>query len=176
MALYGIDSEEVTIRRFGRNDDFTGYFTEETVATPEMLNVRGRESVMIVAEYREPIAQKRTVNEVVCYGDKTAVPLTEATFTINVPQEQKIEYAELRVGLVRPPELSQSPVITLNGNALEVPLEDCADRLTDREYATTKLVQVNPADLQAVNTISVSFVDGTEGFVGSAVIRAAVKQ
>ena len=55
-----------------------------------------------------------------------------------------------------------------------MPLEDCADRLDKGEYGTTKLVYLDPADLLAENTVAVSFPDGEQGAVGTAVIRVAV--
>lgn len=58
---------------------------------------------------------------------------------------------------------------------LVVPLEQCADRLTEKgkDYATCKLVRLDPAALQKVNTIAVSFPDGKPGAVGAVVIRTA---
>jgi hypothetical protein len=174
VSLYGIDAKTVEIRRFGRNADFTAYFTSEKIATPEQLEVAGREAVMIVADLGRPVAEKKAVNEIVCYGDKMMIPLKMATFKISVPQDKPIDYAVLRVGLTRTSDLSHAAIITLNGKALEVPLEDCADRLNAGEYGTTKLVNLNPVDLLAENTVTISFPDGEQGFVGTAVIRAAV--
>ncbi|MEO0796237.1 MAG: beta-agarase [Verrucomicrobiota bacterium] len=175
IDLYGITTPTVNVRSLGRNENFTMSYGEETVDTPKTLTVAGRESLMIVADYGSAIAETSTVNELVCYGDDVAKPLSEATFTVQVPQDREIDYAQLRVAVTRPPEASQEPVITLNGKALEVPLEDSAERYTDLEYASTKLIYVDPAELQEVNTVAVSFPDGDDGAVGSVVIRAAVQ-
>ncbi|VGO23488.1 beta-agarase [Pontiella sulfatireligans] len=174
VSLYGIDAKQVEVRRFGRNADFTAYYTEETVPVPEALELAGREAVMIVADFGGTIQEKGKVNEIACYGDKVIVPMKKAEFKIKVPVEKQIDYAVLRVGLTRKTESSKAAVITLNGKPLDVPLEDCADRLADGEYGTTKMVYLNIADLQAENTVSVSFPDGDDGVVGTAVIRAAV--
>lgn len=176
INLYGLGARTVEIRRFGRNADFTAAYSEETVAAPSELVLAGREAVMIVADYSQPVKQQKSVNEVVCYGDKVAQLMADASFTIKVPVAEDIDYAQLRIGLTRAPDASRSPIVTLNGKIIEVPLEDCADRFVDKEYAVTKLVYVNPADLREENIVSVSFADGTDGAVGSAVMRVAVQQ
>jgi hypothetical protein len=176
VALHGMDVLEVEIRRLGRNADFSGRYTEVKESLPEWLTVDGLEAVMIVADFDQPVVATSSVNEVVCYGDKTAVPLAEAEFRIRVPKEEEIDYAVLRIGLTRGVGLEHNPVVKLNGKALDIPLEDCAVRLEDREYATTKLIPVDPAELLAENTVSVSFPDGSEGAVGTVVFRVAVKE
>lgn len=176
VNLSGIKTDRVNIRRIRRNKDFTMNYTEETIDTPEAMVLDGRESIMIVADYGKPVAEKRAVNEVVCYGDKVAQPVEAATFKIQVPVAKKIEYAQLRIGLTRSPEAGKEPIVLLNGNPVEMPLEDCAERFVDKEYAITKLVYLNPADLQAENTVTVSFPDGNDGAIGTVVIRAAVKK
>jgi hypothetical protein len=165
----------VELRRLGRNADFTGRYTEQTVATPESLTLEGLEAVMLIADFGRPVEAKSSVNEIVCYGDKVAVPLRDAEFKIRVPVEKEIDYAVLRIGLTRTAGLRRDPVVMLNGKKLDVPLEDCAGRLEEKEYAATKLIPLNPADLRAENRVRVSFPDGDSGAVGTAVIRAAVK-
>lgn len=174
VALHGIGADQVEIRRFGRNDDYTAYFREETISTPETLELAGREAVMIVADLGGRISEKKKVNEIVCYGDKVAVPLAKAQFKIKVPVGKKVDYAVLRLGLTRPTGMSHEVIIKLNGKQLDVPLEDCADRLSKGEYGTTKMVYLNPAHLRAENMVTVKFPDGDEGAVGTAVIRVAV--
>lgn len=89
----------------------------------------------------------------------------------------KIDHAWLRVGISRPQEGSPEVEIALNGHPLAVPLEQCAERLTEKgkDYASCKLVRLDLAALQEVNTITVSFPDGKPAAVGSVVIRAAYK-
>ncbi|WOO43690.1 beta-agarase [Rubellicoccus peritrichatus] len=175
VDLYGIETPTVEVRSLSRNNDFTTNYSEKTIDTPEVLTVAGRESLMIIADYGSAIKATGSVNEIVCYGDDVAKPLEEATFTINVPTDNEIDYAQLRVAVSRSPEASREPVITLNGKTLDVPMEDSAERYTDKEYAMTKLIYLDPADLEAVNTVTVSFPDSNEGAVGSAVIRVAAK-
>lgn len=175
VSLKGINAGSVELRRLGRNADFTGLYTEETITMPESMTLEGLEAVMLIADFEHPIEEDSFVNEIVCYGDKVAVPLRDAEFRIKVPVEKEIDYAVLRIGLTRTAGLRRDPVVTMNGKRLEVPLEDCAERLEEKEYATTKLIPLNPADLRAENRVRVSFPDGDSGAVGTAVIRAAVK-
>ncbi|MEO0795503.1 MAG: beta-agarase [Verrucomicrobiota bacterium] len=175
VDLYGIEADTVKVRRFGRNKDYTAYYTEDEISTPETLKVAGRESMVVIAEYDEPILETAAVNEVVCYADKTRQPLKDATFNITVPVDEEIDYAVLRVAMTRPSGMSHEPTIIFNGKVLEVPLEDAADRFDKGEYGTTKFIQLDPADLLAENTVTVGFSDSGEGAVGAAVIRAGVK-
>lgn len=177
VVLEGIATDEVELRRFGRNEDFTAYLDESNEPTPHQLEIAGRETIVLVADYGTEIAETSTVNEVNCYGDRTRVFLSEgADFKVKVPVEKEIEYAVLRVGLTRPSGSNPDPVITLNGQELDVPLEDAADRFDKGEYAMTKMVYLEPDQLLEENTINVSFDDGDDGAVGSVVIRAAVRE
>lgn len=176
VDLSGISTENVEVRRLGRNTDFTAFYSEDTIPTPETLTLAGRESVMIVAEADEPIQQKRVVNELVCYGDKVVQPMQDAVFSVRIPQDEPIDYAQLRIGVTRSPDALKTPVVRFNGIVLDVPMEDCAERFVDREYAMTKLLPLDPTLIKAANTVSVSFADGSDGAVGSVVIRAAVKE
>lgn len=175
-SLWGINAPKIDIRRFGRNEDQTAYYNEETIKTPSSLELAGRETVVMIADLSAPIREHRSVNEISCYGDKTRVPLSNAEFTIRTPVNKPMEYAVLRVALTRPNGMSYEPKITLNGKELDVPLEDCADRLERGEYGSTKLIYIDPDDLRAKNRVKISFDDGDEGVVGTVVIRVAVKQ
>lgn len=174
IDLKGINTKSIDLRRLGRAADFTSSYREQTIATPPQFVIESREAVLMIADFGQPVPERRAVDEVVCYGDKVAQPMKEARFTIKTPTDRSIQYAQLRIGLTRAPEFEQTPVVTLNGKRLNVPLEDSADRFVDREYATTKLIFLRPSDLKAVNTVSVSFADGDNGAVGTAVIRAAL--
>ena len=175
-GLAGAVGQRVTLRRLGRNADFTGFYHERSVDTPAELELAGRESVLIVAELPgDASAEAQRVDERVFYADRITQPLATATFTFSAPTDTTIDYAQLRIGLERPVDAAKSPAVTLNGTALDVPLEDCADRMTnDKQYATTKLIPVDPALLKAENTVVVSFADGDAGHVGTVVLRAAV--
>jgi hypothetical protein len=175
VDLKGLTVKDVTLRKMGRNSDFSGMYTEQSISLPEGLQIRGLETVLLHVEFGQPILEKRRVYETVCYGDKVAVPLDEATFMVDVPVQKKIDYAQMRVGLTRSAGLDRNPIITINGKQVKVPLEDCAERLEEKEYATTKIFLVDVDDLTARNQISITFPDQNEGSVGSVVIRAAIK-
>ena len=175
VDLKGLDVEGITLRRMGRHADFSGTYTEQSIPLPEGLQIRGLETVLLHADFGQPIPEKRRVYETVCYGDKVTVPLADATFMVDVPVQKKIDYAQVRVGLTRSAGLDRNPIITINGKQVEVPLEDCAERLEEKEYATTKIFLVNVDDLRARNQISITFADQNDGSVGSVVIRAAIK-
>lgn len=168
----------MSIRRFGRNADLTPYLTEEAQMPVTELALKPREAVLLRAEFVTPVAENRIVNEVSCYGDKVATKVNDKVkITVKIPDLDKIDHAWLRVGISRPQEGSPEVEIALNGNPLAVPLEQSAERLTEKgkDYASCKLVRLDLAALQEVNTITVSFPDGKPGAVGSVVIRAAYK-
>jgi len=179
VDIDGLKSPKITIRRLGQNQDFTTAYSEETMATPEEVVVAGRQTIVVEAEFPQPIEAVRTVNEVACYGNKITQPVSDATFGITMPattQGKTIDYAQLRIGLTRSPESDRRPIVHLNGKRLTVPSEICSDRLTDREYASTKLIPVNPADLKSKNKVTIRFADGNDGSIGSVVLRVAVDQ
>lgn len=168
--------DRMKVRRFGRNKDLTPYLTEEVKTPANSLALNPREAVLLRAEFVKTVVQERILNEISCYGDKVATKVKDKVeITVKVPHLDKVDHAWLRVGISRPQEGSPEVDIILNGKPLVVPLEQCTDRLTEKgkDYASCKLVRLNPAALQDVNTIHVSFPDGKPGAVGAAVIRAA---
>ncbi|MEN8862245.1 MAG: beta-agarase [Lentimonas sp.] len=175
--IQGIMGQSVEIRRFGRNDDYTAYYEESQSVLEPKMEIAGRETVVIVADYGPTIEEKTVLNERSFYGDKTRTKLSEnANYTIEVPAGLSAVYGVLRVGMTRPSGLSHDPQITLNGKVLEVPLEDAADRFDVGEYGTTKMIVIPPVDLKTVNVVKVRFPDGDAGAVGSAVLRIAVRE
>jgi hypothetical protein len=170
---------KMMVRRFGRHADLTPYLTEEEQIPVNSLVMKLREAVLLRAEFVKPIVQERILNEISCYGDKVATKVKDkAEITVKVPHLDKVDHAWLRVGISRPQEGSPEVDIVLNGQPLVVPLEQCADRLTEKgnDYASCKLVRLDPAELREVNTINVSFPDGKPGAVGAVVIRAAYQE
>lgn len=166
------------VRRFGRRPDFTPYLTEEPLPALDGLKLAARETVVVRAEYADALAPRRTVDEVPCYGDRIAAPVAgETRFTVRVPRDRPLDYATLRIGVSRPADAGWDVAVTLNGAPLEVPLEQCAERLTDdgHEYASCKFVALEPAAVRAENTIGISFPDGKPGSVGAVVIRAGCR-
>lgn len=173
-GLQGAGAGTVELRRLGTNADFSGRYAEENVTHPDTIRLDGLEAVLLVADFNQPVKEKLRVNEIVCYGDQVTVPLKDAEFEISTPVQETIDYAVLRIGLTRSTGLSHEPTVMLNRKKLEVPLETCAGRLEEKEYATTKIIPLDPATLRRTNRIKVSFPDGYTGAVGTAVIRMAV--
>ena len=54
-------------------------------------------------------------------------------------------------------------------------MEGCAERLTDEkgEYASCKLIPLDPASIKKTNEVEASFPDGDPGTIGAVVIRAS---
>jgi len=98
-------------------------------------------------------------------------------FTVEIPEYNRIKYGELCVGIDRDISFSKEVEITLNGTKLQVPLEDCADRIAgDDDYATTKSIKVPGNLLKEINTIEVNFPGNKEGAVGALLIRAGLTE
>ena len=173
------DTKDLSVRRLGRNDDFTAYFTEKKIASTETMELAGREAVLLIADYGEKIKDKKSVNEVPCYGDRVDVAVKEAqTFNVKVPDAGHLDYALLRVGISRPAGTDKNIKVWFNGKSIKVPLETCADRLEDpdkRDYSSCKIVSIPVDIVKKENKVKVAFTDDKPGSVGSVVIRAAVK-
>jgi hypothetical protein len=173
IALVLPRAQAMTLRRFGRNADFTPYLTEEPLAKADRLALRGREALVLKARYGQPLEPRRAVDEVPCYGDRIASSVTHATgFVVMVPKADELRYATLRIGISRPPDAGREVALSLNGHPLSVPLEQCAERLVEQEYATCKLVELPLEAVRETNTVCVFFPDGKKGAVGAVVIRA----
>lgn len=176
VSLKGFEIGNAKLRRLGRNKDFTGFYTEQDVSSLNSVEISGLEAVLIHCKKDQEIRENRQVYEEIFYGNKVAVPLADGEFIVDLPKKNNFDYAQLRVGLTRNVGSNYHPIIKLNGKELDVPLEDCAQRLTDKEYATTKIFLVNTADLTSRNRISVTFADNSEGAIGSVVLRAGLKK
>ena len=175
LSLRMPPAKHLQIRRFGRNPDFTPYLTEQPLTACDDMALQARETVVVRAEYDRELAPRHAVDEIPCYGDRIAVPVEdEARFTVGIPQGSPLDYAILRIGVSRPADAGWDVAVTLNGKNLTVPLEQCAERLTEtgNEYASCKIIPLDPTAIKEVNTIGVSFPDGRPGSVGAVVIRA----
>ena len=171
-------ARKLSVRRLGRNEDFTLYYTEKKIRFTKEIKLAGRESVLLIADYGRSIKSKKTINEVPCYGDRVDVAVKEAeTFNVKVPNAGSLDYAFLRIGISRPAGTDKGIKVWFNGKPIEIPLETCVDRLEDhdkRDYASCKIVPL-PVDLvKKENKVKVAFNDDKPGSVGSVVIRAAV--
>lgn len=174
------DPQSVTLRRYGRGKDYRPYLLEEEVEALEPLEIAGREAILLVAQYKEEIPAKQTVNEVPCYGNAIAIQSTEtkpARFLVEVPNFDQAAYATLRIGVARPTNTNPSLQVKVNGKVVEIPAEDAAARYDDgeQEYASTKIINLNRKLLREKNRVEISFPDDQGGTIGSVVIRAAIK-
>ena len=124
------DPARITLRRLGRREDFTPYLVEEEAATFDDIAIDGRAAVLVRAEYREPLAERATVDEIPCYGDRIATPVNgEATFLVTVPDVERLDHAVLRAGVSRPMGSDYRTEVRLNGTVLETTVEGCAPRI-----------------------------------------------
>ncbi len=184
----GIEIRNLTVRRLSRQEDGTPGFTEseaqaDMLAAP--LTLAGREAVVLIIELADGAATpSHQFDELPFYGDQIAVPVAAGeTVTIGVPMPETVNaedlaYAVVRVGYSRISPVDGLLVARLNGHELQVTQEDCADRLWSQDddlYATTKLIPIDPALLQAENAVELSFPDGGIGFIGSVVIRGGLR-
>ncbi len=179
VSLNGLRGASHTIRRLGKAQSGVPYYQEDEFISIDNLVLAPRESVVIVSEYKQSIAQDTSVNERVFYGDRIVIKSEiDSDFRILVPEPSKVKYASLRVSVNRPVGTDRLVSVQLNGESLEVPIEDSAERFEDSKdgYASTKIIQIDPATLKRTNKIQVHFPDGKGGAVGSAVIRAGFEE
>ncbi|MGC6456269.1 MAG: beta-agarase [Coraliomargaritaceae bacterium] len=185
IRLKGINGDAVRIRRFGRNQDFTPFFKEGTLDVAEELILDGREAVVITAEQDLAIEEVSAVNELPFYGDclcekgRGGEPIT--LHISNLPVDEDLEYAILRVALAQEENQCEGVRIFFNGEELVVPSEDAADRYFDdtekrgSDFATLKAIRIRTDLLQSRNELTVLFPNGQRGAVGSAVIRLGIR-
>jgi hypothetical protein len=165
------------MRRLGRSSEFTPYLREKSSAELDVLHLRPREALLVKADYQSDLTALRTVNETPFYGDQIALTVDgEAIFNVAVPQPENLRYAVLRIGISRPPDAARDIDVWFNNNKLCVPLEQCAERLVEQEYASCKIVPLPVGIIQADNQVRLVFADGKPGAVGAVVIRTAVER
>jgi len=173
------DARVMSTRRMGQNSDFTPYLREEPLASARNIEIGGHEAILLTAEHGKNIRSAKTVDEIPCYGDKVNVAMDgQAMFNIAVQDASNVEYATLRIGVSRPAGSGKQINIKFNGIHLDVPLETCHNRLDDgkRDYATCKMIKVNPDMVRIKNKVTVSFADGKAGSIGSVVLRTAISK
>ncbi|MEN1677984.1 MAG: beta-agarase [Planctomycetota bacterium] len=169
-------AKTVSVRRYGRNDDYTPYLRESDADAAGAIEIAGREAVVVSADYAQPIPNRKTMSETPHYGSRTIVspsPGKPSRFLVETESPATATYAMLRIGVTRPAGADPRLQVKLNGRSVDVPLEDAAPRLDDgeKEYASTKLIPVDPDRLREKNRVEVSFSDGEAGTIGSVVIR-----
>lgn len=172
--------QKMVIRRLGRNRDLTPYFTEKASRPIKTLTLAPDESVAVFVKYAKPIAEQNHINEVICYGNKVATELhgsAPETYIVPIPDFGKTQYGIVRVSVSRPNGTDRKIAVTLNGKKLDMPMEDCVDRIDATnnfasQYGSLKYIKVAKSLLKPENTIKVSFPDGKGGGIGSVIIRA----
>lgn len=168
---------EFRVRRLGRNDDFTPYLVEDRVDSVAGLAIKGRETLLITAEYEDTIREERRINEIPHYGDRIIAEATDGDavhFTVGASEHAELEYADLRIGFRRPPATDHRIHVLFNGEPVELPVEDCAIRLEgEDDYASFRTARLAPDRIRSENTVTLSFPDGKGGTVGSVVLRTA---
>ncbi|MFY0627688.1 MAG: T9SS type A sorting domain-containing protein [Reichenbachiella sp.] len=167
---------EIKVRKLERKADFRPDFKEQLVASVDELNIGAQGSMVVFVTYENEIVKSDDVNEVVhYYAGKSNIITGSKLYSVEIPDHKKAKYGILRVGVSRK-GTSKEMKTTLNGWPLEVPIEDCADRITnsDDDYSTTKIIKVDGKYLTHQNKIEVTFPDGKSGGIGSVAIRAAL--
>ncbi|MEO0796245.1 MAG: beta-agarase [Verrucomicrobiota bacterium] len=173
------EAERYTVKRYGRNENYTPRLDEATLDSLNDLTIGASESLFITAEYNEPITQQKVVNEVARYSDRVVAavePYTIKPFVVSV-EDGEIDYAQLRVAFRRPLGTNREVQVAFNGYPVSMPVEDSAYRLDSvDDYATTRFARINPDWIKKENSVTVAFPDGKEGTVGSVVLRTAMTE
>ncbi|MBB6431240.1 beta-agarase [Algisphaera agarilytica] len=180
LSLQLPGTEDHAIRRYGRNDDYTPSLKESSLSSLEGIQIAGREAVVIASVLGEEVEAQATINEVPFYAEDIQVvaePGKPMRFGVEVDSPEKVVKATLRIGVTRPPTASPDIRVKINGREVDVPLEDSAGRYTNAdEYASTKIISIDPGLLKAKNRVIVAFPDEQGGAIGTVVIRAGYKQ
>ncbi len=165
-----------TLRRHGRNSDLTPFLAEGPVSDLTSIPLGPLETIVLVASYDQPIAENRTLEETIHYGNSVTVPVeSSAEISVATPEPSKVASATLRVGYNRPTGSGHDITILLNGTPVTVPTQHSASRYDQEKhgFSTTRIVSVDPSLLKTSNKVTLSFPDGGKGTIGSVVIRAA---
>ncbi len=167
--------QDMKIRRLTRGADFRATLSEESIDAINEVSISGQESIVLFVNYQNAIESTEEVNELIHYSPETANVFSGTKeFNITIPEHKKAKYAIVRVGISRSAGNGKEVGIKLNGKTLNVPIEDCADRITQSDYATTKIIKVHGSWLTEDNKVEVSFPDSKSGGVGAVAIRAAL--
>ena len=164
--------DNITVRKLGRESDFRPYFNQEKLSSLDEIEIKGREAIALFVDYEESIEENILLDEVPYYSDKTGVQFTHSSyFNIEVPDYEKAKYAVIRVGIGLDSAASKEVSISINGTDLNIPVEDCADRLDDRGYGSIRMARIDSSLLQNSNIIKVKLPEDQKGGVGAVVLR-----
>ena len=172
------DIQSILVRRFGRNADFTPFFTETAVGTLAGLQIGEQEALAIEVNYLQSPSEKLVLDETPYYSSLYQQQFSGSqTFNVAVANPASARSALLRIGVGRGTGTDRDLQVVFNGTPLAVPLEDCADYLENSsEYGSTKLVPVPVSLLQANNSVQISWPNGGYGGIGAVVLRVAEEQ
>ncbi len=176
IANYNFKSIEV--KRHGRNSDFTPYFKESKVDELDDFVLKSRESVVLKLTSTKEIIEKESIDIKPYYSNRVAQTISAGSsekFEIIVPDYNKAKSAILRIGVGRASGLGHNIDVKLNGTKIEIPVENIADYLDEKDYGTTKIAKVDTRLLKKNNTVEISYPDGKSGGVGAVVLRVGCK-
>ncbi|MEM1085984.1 MAG: beta-agarase [Verrucomicrobiota bacterium] len=178
LALQIPQSSSLRLKRYGRNPDLTPFLLETEPSTLAGLQLGASETIVLKAGFAEALKEENRIRETAHYGDAVTVPVEKAaTIGILVPDPTGIDSATLRVGFNRPFNAGREITIRLNGHPLDDTVEDSADVYSHEThgYSSTRLIELDPATIEARNELEISFPDGLKGTIGSVVIRTCVR-
>ncbi len=170
----------ISVKRHGRNEDFTPYFTESELSSLGNFIIKGREAVVLKLTYNNEIETKHAIDEVPHYADKVKQviePGSSQKFTVVVPEYKLSENVILRIGVGRASGSDHKIDVKFNGSEIDIPMESiAAEYLDDEDYGSTKIVKIDPKSLMETNTVEISFPDGKSGGIGAVVLRVGAKK
>lgn len=178
VSLRGLKNASHKIRRLTRGPHLLPSYEETKLLSTIGLHVESRECLVIVSTFPDAIKTESTLNERAFYGHQVTYQISEnhpsGIFQIRVPDHGKAIDALLRVSFDRVTQAGYDINITFNGEPLEAPVEDSAERFHEIKtgYATTRFVPIPSGLLRANNSVVITFPDGKTGTVGATVIRA----
>lgn len=124
--------DNALIRRLYRGEDFRPNFSEENISTIENLSISGQESIVLFVNYANAIPEDEHLDEEIFYATETGVKFTGSkSFTLQVPNHDKVMDATLRIGISRAAANSKDVMVYVNNIPLTVHSEDCAARNTN---------------------------------------------
>ncbi|MFD2255969.1 beta-agarase [Luteolibacter algae] len=182
ITLSGLEGAKHEERRISRGKNMLPSYTVSEPETAKGIVLGSREVIVYISTFPEEVKEKSIIFEKVFYGDRITQKIDGenpvATIKVKVPDGGKALDSMLRIGIDRGVNSSYFVNVSMNHMPLNVPQEDSATRYDDSDdgYASTKLIPIPAGKLAKENNILISFPDGGDGAVGSAVIRARFSQ
>ncbi|MEM6884988.1 MAG: family 16 glycoside hydrolase [Verrucomicrobiota bacterium] len=138
-------------------------YTDETLSQPvNTLVMQPFETIVLTYDFTAPVKFQREVTTRSHYA-KTYLQPIQANQTITFQIDgvpASAERAHLRLGLARKPDQTKQPVLKVNGQVVEVPDNwPGYDQANRSDFFGAIPVPLDPAVLQAENTIEIEFPD-----------------